>query len=311
LLKYHEIADPEIKAQIEEMVVAFADFWKRIGYVQGYFGTNWGVGHDTMSYNAIFCMLNAAAYHFTGEQKYLDEASWFYGHARWNTVLGKDMIGHEHHFLSGIPYQIDPPMAAEEDLWPEGNIHVQFVIVSAYYIDKFTDLIKNDTRTSLSNVANNWLDLWPYGIFVDGDGSNREDTYAPFYFYIINKTGPNKGQWRPAGRTPVVSGRIPFSDPFFASLNEVRWNEPLSRFVAAAELIYPSLDETGKQKAKDIVLGILNNADDMRLHWMYDYDGGTNQIEPSVRYMYNMLSSEAPASYIIAYWLGKSNGMIE
>jgi len=306
LLKYHGHAEPAAKKKIETMIISFADFWKRVDYRLGYFGVDWSMAGDTGSYNAIMCMLQAAAYHFTSDRKYLDEAAKWYGRAEWkNPEANLIWTGGQEDFYREM---VTPPIAQDESLWWEGPIHIQFVMVSAYYINIFTDLIKDDESTDMNRLARNWFNLWPVSVPLEGG-----DAYAPYYYFLIKRDGSMK--WRPTGRTETLpEEQWLFNDPAFSRLSEFRWNEPLSRFVTAAALMHPFMDEDGKRKTKEIVLGILNALDGLRLHWIYDFgnvnEPSTRELHPGIHYLYNYLSSEAPSAYMIAYWLAKENGYV-
>jgi len=246
------------------------------------------------------CFLQAAAYHFTGDKKYYDEAADWYARGKWQRETNLDRP-HHHYMETVFKDYIKPPVAENEYLFWEANVIAQFTMVSAHFIDLFTDLIKKDPTTDMNTIAKKWLHIFNVGI-------DKAD-YAPYYFFLVTPGGTS---WRKINKTQdVPEDKWYFADPFFSALNEVRWSEPLSRFVTAAALMHGHLDDEGKKMAKDIVGGILGAVDGVRIQWIYDADNGTSQLHPNVRQLYHIISSEMPSSYLIAYWLGLKEGIVE
>ena len=109
--------------------------------------------------------------------------------------------------------------------------------------------------------------------------------------------------WRPLPRTKLLPReKWLFGDPFTSFLSEVRWNEPLCRFMISSVIAAQHNPGRNIQSVARRMVGSLNPT---HLHWIVDLNG--QQLLPELRYYGQCLSSEAPGSFLAAYWKGRKD----
>ncbi|MBM3264041.1 MAG: hypothetical protein FJY97_11535 [candidate division Zixibacteria bacterium] len=83
LFTYYKVAPPTRRRRIEEMIIAFADYWRGVDYTLTYFGKSWSLREETGYSNATTLLIQTLANRFTGDPAYLLEAEWFPDHQTW------------------------------------------------------------------------------------------------------------------------------------------------------------------------------------------------------------------------------------
>lgn len=293
LYAYHEIAPENHKSIIEEMLVAFADYWYSVDYKLDYFGSYWDMKGNQHSYNLIMIMLLMIAYRFTGKSVYKQEARFFMEQARWH--IENPLEKWKNLFTQGkkMEWKFDKLVQGHlqegEHLCWETTIHSKFVAVAAEIVHKIDPDFLNDQL--LSTTISKWWSMWHVGI---------DDDYLPYYFFIYDVV---RDTWRPAPRTERLPlEERPFGHPFLSYCSHVRWTEPLTRTMMASVIAVSHAGEIAGE-AKEVALNMMHKLDDIRMRWQYDPDG--NQIIPELDYMNSVLSSEMPATYLASFWRGR------
>lgn len=293
---YRSVTDEATISEIDRMVVDFADFWREANYTLFYLDRTWTCAEECHAYNAIFVALNCVAHFITGEEKYRDEAVRILGRGRWMFENKVD------HFIQSIKQKEEkewgPNALAGDTLEPgefvcwETTIHAKFATVSAWIAHQACpDLVPESMVTS---TLETWWPLWEVGM---------DEDFLPYYFFLIQA---ETGNWRPAEPTP----RLPrdqwfLSQPGLSHTSQKRWTEPLARFMITSALagkLAPSIAEPARNLAERMLKAI----DAQRLRWQIDPDG--KQLHDDQADVRDVLSSEIPASYCIAFWMGREAG---
>jgi len=306
LFEFYDIAGDETKKIIEEMSVSFAQYWKGAGYRLVYHGNPWDMNGEMYSYNAILVMLNVVAWKYSKNDEFLSEAMMIFDRAKWHVETSVDQMKREiKKILDEIKAgkkvskgmfndQFLDYIGDDEFIFWEGNIHNQFVALSADIINR----VLPDLLPGIADLTHKWMGIWEYGIGAD---------LAPYYWYAYNAVTDG---WRSLPLTPLLpKDEWEFEDRFSGYLSEIRWCEPLSRSMQAAEVAYIYAENEKKAEAKGLALKILNAIDETRMRWMFDFDG--KQLQPELRHMYDILSSEVPSTWLATYWRGRLTGMIQ
>ncbi len=300
LFTYHEIAPAPHRQRIEEMLIGFANYWRNADYVLSYFGNTWDVKGETDSYNAICAAINAVAYHFSKSPIHLQEFEKLMGRETWTkgTRIGamRDSFQikmKETGKAEVIPYSacfslVKDLLKPGEFLCWETTIHSQFVMVAA---DLISHVMPDVLRGKLESIATMWWREWKYGIGTD---------FMPYYWFAVNLLDDT---WRPLPSTKLLpKEQWLFGDPFTSYISQVRWMDPLARFMVASALAGKHAPGIANE-AKSVATGMMASLDWKRLHWLFDTDG--KQLIPELSYYGECLSSEIPSSCLAAYWRGR------
>ena len=304
LWTYHRIASADDRRRIEQMFVSFADYWRRADYTLSYFGSHWDQKGDTGSYNAIFAMINACAYSFSRSPVHLQEFEKWMAIATWpKTTLLETLRANalrqfkEKGKAEVVPYSVAYPLAKDvlkpgECLCWETIIHAKFVVVAA---DLIVQSKTSDLSGQLANIVERWWGEWKYGM---------DDDFLAYYWFAVDLLNDS---WRPLPSTkPLPKEQWLFGNPFMSSLSQVRWNEPLARFMVSSVIAAEHCPSNRKQ-IQSIGRRMLESLDEVHLHWLVDLDG--KQLPPEISYYGQCLSSEVPGSFLSAYWKGRRDGL--
>lgn len=301
LYAYHKVAPADHRRKIEEMVTAFADYWRRADYKISYFGNAWSIDNGGYG-NATLVLINALAHRYTGRQAYLDEARRLLGRADWltGTAVTKWRARLEEerrngrltpHNESPIPFATPLLKPGEVFFW-ESAILCKYVAVAAEILQEtHPELIGG----RLPAILGQW---WEQGNYGTGDD------LLPYYWFAADFLN---GTWRPLPSTPMLPReKWAFGDPFFGCISQVRWNEPLARSIVTSVIACRHAPAVA-ERARELARRIIGALDETRLHWMVDPDG--QQLPPEIRYYGQCLSSEMGASFLAAYWRGCRDGL--
>ncbi len=293
LSAYHPIASAAERRRIEEMFVGFADYWRRVDYTITYFGHPGDLKPRTDDNNLFLIMLNAMAWRFTRSKPYLDEAKRFCGIGTWHKETNIDIIkrsrlkSETHQHLDTVFKDYIRP--GETICW-EANIHNKFTVTAIENIlTAAPELIENVAQEAISR----WWEIWRYGVGED---------FMPYYWYAVDV---QKDTWRPLPKTPVTAPWW-LDDRFCNYLSQVRWMEPLARFMYTSVVAARHAPAVAAD-ARKLCLRIMEKIDAQRLRWMVDLDG--QQLLPELAYMGGVLSSEVAPSFLAAYWRGRCENL--
>jgi hypothetical protein len=296
LWSFLQIAPEKEAARAREMLIGFADHWRRIDYTIHYLTQTWSNKHEEHAYNAIFMAINTVAFHLTGDPVYRAEADRFHRIARWSTETG--VGAWKRRLASGVTGDWKFNKLVREHLGPneflcwETTIHCKFTAVGAEIIHRLAPDILSEPQ--LVTTLETWWQTWPIGMGED---------LMPYYYFIVDVA---QDTWRPAPRTR----RLPrdqwlLGQPGLSYTSQKRWMEPLCRFLVTS-VITAEYSSSLKQPAIDLARRIMEHVDAVRIKWQHDPDG--NQIVADHADIKEVLSSEMPASYLYAFWRGRDLG---
>ena len=302
LFAYHAVAPSDHKRKIEQMIVAFADYWRSVDYVLHYFEHSYSFRGDS-SGNATMLAINALAHYFTGNPVYKREAETLRDDQNWmdqsaagmwlDRIAKQERDGdHVQAFGSDAFTFATPLLKPGEVLFWEAAIGCKFIAVATEIIHQVQPDLLGDR---LPAILKQW---WDQGRFGTGDDM------LPYYWFAADF---RQGTWRPLpSTTPVPRDEWAFGDPFFANTSQVRWCEPLARSLITSVIacdLAPAIAVAAQQEAQRI----MNAIDETRLHWIVDPDG--RQLLPETRYYGECLSSEMPSSFLAGYLRGRLEGL--
>ena len=300
LWTYQRIATEAEQRRIRQMFLGFADHWRSVDYVLSYFGSHWDLKGETGAYNAIFAMINACAYSLSKSPVYLQEFEKWMAKATWPQTTALETLRQnvlrqvrEKGKAEVVPYSAAFSLAKEvlkpgECLCWETIIHSKFVAVAA---DLIVQSKTSDLSGQLAAILERWWREWKYGM--------GEDWLAYYWFAVdlVNDT------WRPLPSTQLLpKEQWLFGDPFTSYLSQVRWNEPLARFLVTSAIAAPHC-LNDRSRIGTVGRKMMESVDSVHLHWLVDLDG--KQLLPEISYYGQCLSSEMPGSFLAAYWKGK------
>jgi hypothetical protein len=165
-------------------------------------------------------------------------------------------------------------------------IHAKFVTVAA-------DLIVQSRASDLplGEITRRWWSEWPYGM---------DENFLGYYWFAVDLVNDI---WRPLPRTQLLpKERWLFGDPFTSYLSEARWNEPLCRFMISSVI---AAEHNPDPEIQSVARRMVRSLDPTHLHWIVDLDG--KQLLPELSYYGQCLSSEAPGSFLAAYWKARKD----
>jgi hypothetical protein len=289
MLAYHPLASAQVQKRIEEMFVGFADHWRKIDYLLGYFGNHWNVKRHTDAYNAVFVMLNAIAYRFSKNPVHLQEAKNFYAYADWmrETNVGSQLRRRLKNGPTDRDILFKEVLREDETICWETN-HAKFLAVAVENILAVApELIGSDVDPALKVF---W-ETWPFGLGED---------LLPYYWFAVNA---RTKEWRPLEKTAMLPpDKCAFGDPFMGYISQVRYTASLTRFMYISVVAAKHCRAIAKD-ARGLAMRIMEKIDRTRLKWMIDPDG--QQLIPELRYMGQVLDSELAPTYVATYWRGR------
>jgi hypothetical protein len=305
LWNYHRIADEGDRKRIEQMFINFADYWRSVDYVLDYFGRRWDQKGDTDSYNAVYAMINACAYSFSKSSEHLKQFEWWMSRASWMTQTPIERMKakvaaelKEKGHVAVVPYGGRAARLAKGLLKPGEFLCWEMVILAKFPVVA-ADLISQTNvpfaRDRLADMLQRWWAQWKYGM--------TEDFLAYYWFAVdlVNDT------WRPLPETEAVpKDQWLAGDPFFSRISQVRWNEPLARFLVVSSIAAKHCPKD-REHICDVAKRMMRAVDAKHLHWLLDTDG--KQLLPEISYYDDCLSSEVPGSFLASYWKGKCDNL--
>jgi hypothetical protein len=300
LWTFHQIASGDERRRIEQMFISFADYWKSVDYVLSYFGSHWDQKGETGAYNAVYAMINACAYSFSRSPRHLREFERWMRTATWPTTtviasLRSKALQHRKQTgeIKAVPYSAAYSLA--KDLLKPGEILCWETVIHAKFVTVAADLIVqskiSDLSGKLGEITRRWWSEWTYGM---------DENFLGYYWFAVDLVNDT---WRPLPRTKLLpKERWLFGDPFTSYISAVRWNEPLCRFILASVI---SAQSNPDENIKRVAHRMMASLDPTHLHWIVDVDG--EQLLPELKYYGHCLSSEAPGSFLAAYWKGRKD----
>jgi len=296
LFTFLEIAPEKEAKKAKEMLIGFADYWRKIDYTIFYLSVTWSNKNEEHAYNAIFMAINLIAYHLTGDPIYKAESDRFQSISLWKTESGIDAWKRK--LLSGETVDWEFNKLVEGHLGPseflcwEMTVHCKFPAIAAEIIHKlYPEVVSNP---ELVQTLETWWKTWSYGTGED---------LLPYYFFIVDV---EKDTWRPAPRTE----RLPrdqwlLGQPGLSYTSQRRWCDPLARFLVTS-VITAEHSPTMHDSSSNLAKRMMESIDEVRITWQHDPDG--KQIIPEDADVKNVLSSEIPGSYLATFWRGRIQG---
>ena len=290
MFAYHPLASGAERRRIEEMFVGFADHWRKIDYTLSYFGHRWDVKQSKDAYNLILVMLNAVAWHFTRNELYLNEAKRFRALGTWDRETNIDIIKRQrlNNPPSGMNETFKDVLRENETICWESNILSKFAAVA---IETILAVAPELVEGAVEGTLARFWSIWRYGFGED---------FLPYYWYAVDA---KTDAWRPLPKTTPAAGNWFLDDPFMSYVSQVRWVNPLTRFMYTS-LVAAKRSPQVADQARQLALRIMEKIDALRLRWIIDPDG--RQLLPELDYMGTVLDSEMSPTYLATYWRGRS-----
>ncbi len=296
LFTFLQIAPAAEAKRARQMLIGFADYWRKIDYTIFYLKVTWSNKHEEHAYNAIFMAINWIAFHLTGDPVYRAEAARFQEIARWQSETGVGAWKRKIHTGEIVDWEfnrlVEDYLGPNEFLCWETTIHSKFTAIAAEILNQLAPEVLPDP--DLTTTLETWWKTWSIGMGED---------LLPYYYFIVNV---QKDSWRPAPRTE----RLPrdqwlLGQPGLSYTSQKRWMEPLCRFLITSVITAEHSDHL-RQPAIALAKDIMEKVDEVRIKWQHDPDG--KQIVPECGDVKEVLSSEMPASYLAAFWRGRGQG---
>lgn len=297
LLAFHEIASRDERALVEQMIVDFATYWRKADYVISYFGSQWDQKGETDSYNAIYAMISLAAWNFSKDKTHLREFETFMERETWTRTTRMETLRaqarqrvKETGKAELIPYSAAFSLAKDllkpgEILCWETTIHSAFVVTAADVIASI-DPTFLDGRTD--EIVARWWKEWKYGM---------DESYQSYYWFAVDLLNDT---WRRLPQTEILpKEQWLWGDPFTSYISQVRWMDPTARALVSSSVAARRCPDLAHD-ANALIQNILANLTPDHFRWLHDPDG--TQLLDEIDYYGRCLSSEVPASVLIAYW---------
>lgn len=300
LWSFRRIASVEERRRIAQMFISFADYWRNVDYVLSYFGSHWDQKSETGSYNAVYAMINACAYSFSKSAVHLREFEKWMSRATWTKTTAIETLRSkalEQKKKTGkaevVPYSAAYSLA--KDLLKPGEILCWETVIHAKFVAVAGDLIvqsgTSDLSGKLGEITRRWWSEWTYGM---------DENLLGYYWFAVDLVNDT---WRPLPRTELLpKEKWLFGDPFTSYISHARWNEPLCRFMISSVI---ANQHNAGQQIPPVARRMVGSLDPVHLHWIVDLDG--KQLPPELSYYGQCLSSEAPGSFLAAYWKGRKD----
>jgi len=280
LYRFREVAAASERGAIDEMLRDIADFMTGRNY------QIWDLNQDVEARpwnlvepycNAAYVLAQALAFHITGDDGYRQEALRLADLSHWREESNLDLWRRQ---------------GLERMLMFERVCLGGYVLKAAGAIAEILPEVFGATQreqaATLSHLCRRWWAFCQLGMDADG--------YQHYWIDIDVQSGT----WQPTGLRPNDSP--PFPGTFGAYYSDVRWSDQLYRIMTGVFTVVEHCPEL-REDTLAWIRDILSKTNGRRLRWMIDLDG--RQLQPDVRWMECMLSSEAPFHYLTAYWRGR------
>lgn len=292
LWEYWCIADRTTRQRIAHMLGTMADWWRNADYQMNYFEKHF----DLMPYHAPrMACLNAMAYRTTGDQQYARECDRMWGLCgTWATTYDNQRLK----IVRGDPAEL----TQDDDFFGYDTSHGKFkfrtreVSAEMYLGLACADwFITNDnTRGPLLKhvIARYWKQmqyglrddlLTLYGMEVDLE----HETWSPIHTELTDEA-----------RKKALAGFF-----ILAYYSEACWCDQASRIPDASVIAHQHAPEFSPG-ALDLASRMLQKLDARRLHHFIDLDG--RQLVPELDWLRHILSGDATAVTVLAYWRAKA-----
>lgn len=295
LWNFRDISSAEERMEIDDMIVAMADYQILVDYTIAHRSTGgWNMRTDPSDYNAIMAAIQAAAFKLTGDKKYREAYEFVMLTGKWMTHRRLDYIIEQ--FREGT-YKEEPWDRIAGAKVDEGEFthweqiqHCQFTAVSAAIIHECVpDLFP---REDLVRV----LELWWEDHVV---GFDREKWGYLYWFMVSSKDR----SWRHAPHTKRLPRDQWFGgSPLQSFSSSWIYGDCLARFMWTA-LVVARYCPAKRDEAAAFAEETFRRLEPRHLLWISDPDG--KQIPPELHYFTEFLSSEVPECLIASYWEGR------
>ena len=273
LYMYRRIAPEAKKRRIDSMLVGVADLWSQIGYKINFFGEIWEFEKSmprAQRHMPVWAWVNRLAYEVSGEKRFLREFQ------RLDSLFGAMPTAQQTNFGLGREKYISTEDRA---------FHDKEVVVASFLMD-----LEPQARDRYIRAMAGW---WKFGQV----GRCDDDYFAYYYIELDTATG----SWRPLPKS--VKPRQQWNSPSLWQNGTfpVCHGEAACR-LAVSSAILAQCSPAHAAEAKELALKIFSRLDKNQLRYMKDPQ---NSVEPSLKYLTNLLSGDDLAYYPTAYWYGK------
>lgn len=284
--RYREIAGEADRAVVTRMLVDIADFMTKRDYqIWDLSKPVDGIPWDHLSHaycNATYVMSQALAWHVSGDGRYLREALRLAALSSWRDTT----------YLDEWREQGKTRMLYFERI----GLGYFLPAVGEVLMEVAPELFGDSPEAARARFARMVTRWWEFSLLgIDPEG------YA---HYWVDVDVP-AGTWKPTGKR-TIDPPYGWGGTFMAYYSDVRMGDVAYRTVNTA-LLAGLHGKGGRTEALGWARRALQQTDGRRLRWMIDLDG--RQLEPDIRWMGCILSSEAPFHFLTAFWRGRSLGL--
>jgi hypothetical protein len=269
---YRGIAPAAVRKRIDEMIVNLADLWREMGYSVNFFGERWDFERSlprAQRHMPVWAWINRVAAEVSGQPRFRREFE------RLDALFG----------ALPTPRETNLGMGRETYISTEDRtFHDKQVITG----DMLIDLEPKSAARYLRGMTN-W---WQFAQIA-----LREDFFTPYYIELNTVTG----EFRPLPKS--VKPRQRWSSPslWANGVFPVCWSENAAR-LSVSSAILARRNPAVRDAALHLLKRLHARLDKTLLRYMIDPE---NALEPSQRFLTNLLSGDALAYYPTGYWYGR------
>ncbi|MCX6621808.1 MAG: hypothetical protein NTY38_12180 [Acidobacteria bacterium] len=272
LWAYRKLAPENIRARVDSMIVGVADLWREIGYKINFFGENWEFEKSmprAQRHMPVWACVNRLAFEVSGERRFQNEFR------RLDALFGAMPTAQQTNYGLGREKYVSTEDRA---------FHDKEVVVA----DLLTDL-EPASRQRYLRAMTGWWKFAQIGM---------DQNFLSYYYIELNTV---TGEWRPLPKS--IKPRVQWNSPSMWQNGTfpIRSTEYAVRLSLTSAIIARRNPELAG-RALELARAIFAKIDHERMHYMHDPE---NCLEPSLKYLTNLISGDALAYYPTAYWYGK------
>lgn len=274
---YRKIAPETTRKRIDSMIVGVADLWREIGYKINFFGENWEFEKSmprAQRHMPVWACINRIAYEVSGQRRFLAEFR------RLDALFGAMPTAQQTNYGLGREKYVSTEDRA---------FHDKECIVA--------DILMELEPASAPRYLRGMTGWWKFAQI------GMDENYLSYYYIELNTV---TGEWRPLPKS--IKPRVQWNSPSMWQNGTfpVRNTEYAVR-LSLTSCILARRNPDLAQQALKLAQGIFSKVDHGRMRYMHDPE---NCLEPSLKYLTNLISGDALAYYPAAYWYGRYHKLL-
>lgn len=277
LYMYRSIAPEKTRARIDSMIVGIASLWHQIGYKVNFFGENWEFEKSmprAQRHMPVWAWVNRVAYEISADKRFQREFQ------RLDALFGAMPTAMQTNFGLGREKYL-----STEDR----SFHDKEVVVADFLLE-----FEPSARDRFVRGMTNW---WRFGQI-----GMRSDFTSYYYIELDTVTG----KWRPLPKSikprPLWNSPSMWQNGTFPVVH----GENAAR-LAVSTMMVARNNPAVRSEALGLAKKLFDGLDRNRFRYMEDPE---NSLEPSMKFLTNLLSGDALAYYPTAYWYGRYHKLI-